>query len=528
MHPMVYWRQLIFLFCYESSITAINPQLNTFMKVSNVILYLQIAQQMYQFLHGNYKIMFELVLSLSYTIIFIIMINVLDIYKKKHSTKDVDLIKIARSKINIVNQYMRVPDFKSLTFPFKDPEENIKITQMRDKIVKKIKEEKTLEASSNKENMAISTQTSQSRFSTVKIEDPLIKNSSLENKIKKSSDEDNATDVEEDNFISHEIKGTFFRLKVNKYGKQKIMEKYDESYLMNADEIYKVIFELTKEKLDTGLYSFFHFFGLMLINVMPAYHSLNNFNNLPTFQFLLKFLMQSIQRFFFSYIFLTMLYITGVEMKKNELSSWLFNCLTSYVLARKLRLFYFKLNTLNNIKIRVTLRSMLRQKLFRKLIDGCVTISLIFLLSFTIILGHRVLNRQDSSYSLIYSMFINEYCLELICWTAILGCFVMQYTSDVNQLANNFSTAKLTLISEELNLNLSQQQMSVDTNGYTAKDYINLLKTVNGLVSASDLPFTITGISPNPLICNAIRLIAVTIVSAIFSEVFGHKMNLTK
>ena len=64
--------------------------------------------------------------------------------------------------------------------------------------------------------MAISTQTSQSRFSTVKIEDPLIKNSSLENKIKKSSDEDNATDVEEDNFISHEIKGTFFRLKVNK------------------------------------------------------------------------------------------------------------------------------------------------------------------------------------------------------------------------------------------------------------------------------------------------------------------------
>ena len=93
--------------------------------------------------------MFELVLSLSYTIIFIIMINVLDIYKKKHSTKDVDLIKIARSKINIVNQYMRVPDFKSLTFPFKDPEENIKITQMRDKIVKKIKEEKTLEASSS-------------------------------------------------------------------------------------------------------------------------------------------------------------------------------------------------------------------------------------------------------------------------------------------------------------------------------------------------------------------------------------------
>merc|ERR1719234_1007146 len=85
MHPMVYWRQLIFLFCYESSITAINPQLNTFMKVSNVILYLQIAQQMYQFLHGNYKIMFELVLSLSYTIIFIIMINVLDIYKNKHS-----------------------------------------------------------------------------------------------------------------------------------------------------------------------------------------------------------------------------------------------------------------------------------------------------------------------------------------------------------------------------------------------------------------------------------------------------------
>ena len=109
-------------------------------------------------------------------------------------------------------------------------------------------------------------------------------------------------------------------------------------------------------------------------------------------------------------------------------------------------------------------------------------------------------------------------------WTLTLGCFILQYLSDIDTITNNYKSAKTTLIAEQLNLKLSKSK-NTDSE---KKEIDALLKNVQQLISASDTPYKITGISSNAIIYNFMRIVGVSIFSGIFSELFGHKITFNK
>lgn len=110
----------------------------------------------------------------------------------------------------------------------------------------------------------------------------------------------------------------------------------------------------------------------------------------------------------------------------------------------------------------------------------------------------------------------------------ILGAFVLNYTLDIERISTNYKSASSTLLVEQINLTMSSNRRITNKDNEKPKEIIQLLKIVQSLLNVSEQPYKISGISSNPLISNLMRILVVSIISAIFSEFLGHKVTFAK
>ncbi|MEN2497774.1 MAG: Male germ-cell putative homeodomain transcription factor [Marteilia pararefringens] len=248
--------------------------------------------------------------------------------------------------------------------------------------------------------------------------------------------------------------------------------------------------------------------------------------NSPSIINIILMICESIQRAIYSSIILMFLFLTGVELKKGEMIAYLFNCMTSPYMTSKLGMFYLSLDTQDNIKLWIIVKSMLKQRSYRQLIDGCISTSITLIFVFVLVIGQKLLEFEKEKSLISFFLFDSDkITCEILCWTLIIGAFVLQYSTDLNEIYRKHQVSRSILLTETINIHTSP---SKNTNTNERKNVLDLLKNVRSLTGQMESPYRITSLSANPIICNAVRFIVIAVVSALISDLIGTKITLTK
>ncbi|XP_058860107.1 protein PHTF1-like isoform X4 [Acipenser ruthenus] len=215
---------------------------------------------------------------------------------------------------------------------------------------------------------------------------------------------------------------------------------------------------------------------------------------------------------------LSVLEITGIIMNRRFLSAKLFSHLTSARKAKKLQIPHFRLKKVKNIQIWLSLRSYLKRRGPQRSVDVIVSSIFLLALSIAFICCTQLLHGHDTFLDYIYNW-------ELLIWGAALITFLLRLATLGSETNKKYSNVSV-LLTEQINLYLKMEKKP------NKKDQLNVvnnvLKLATKLMKELDTPFRLYGLTVNPLIYNITRVVILSAVSGVISELLGFNIRLWK
>ncbi|KAG8589532.1 hypothetical protein GDO81_006429 [Engystomops pustulosus] len=215
---------------------------------------------------------------------------------------------------------------------------------------------------------------------------------------------------------------------------------------------------------------------------------------------------------------MSVLDISGIIMKQRFLIAKLFSHLTSARKALKSEIPHFRLKKVQNIKMWLSLRSYLKRRGPQRSVDVIVSSVYLVTLSIAFICCAQVLHGHTTFLNYVYNW-------ELLIWEAALLIYLLRLTSlgsDTNKKYSNVSI----LLTEEINLYLKMEKKP------NKKEQLNIvnnvLKLSSKLIKEIDTPFRLYGLAVNPLIYNISRVVILSAVSGVVSDLLGFNIRLWK
>nr|XP_050868426.1 protein phtf isoform X3 [Vespula vulgaris] len=265
-------------------------------------------------------------------------------------------------------------------------------------------------------------------------------------------------------------------------------------------------------------------------------------------------LISAFERLALSCLLFFLLAVAERTYKQRLLYAKLFSHLTSSRRARKSDLPHFRLNKVRNIKTWLSVRSYLKVSQ-RYYTVSLINVLCIFWIEGMYIYYHETLQRRGPQRSvdvIVSSVFIvtllllsfislelikdleslhSQYNVEALFWSFSLGIFILRFMTlgtKVNKKYRNLSV----LITEQkkyffqINLYLQIEQKPHKKEELMVAN--SVLKLAADLIKELESPFKISGLSANPYLYTITKVVLLSALSGVLSELLGFKLKLHK
>ncbi|PBC34747.1 Putative homeodomain transcription factor [Apis cerana cerana] len=228
-------------------------------------------------------------------------------------------------------------------------------------------------------------------------------------------------------------------------------------------------------------------------------------------------LISAFERLILSSLLFFLLAVAERTYKQRLLYAKLFSHLTSSRRARKSDLPHFRLNKVRNIKLWLSVRSYLKRRGPQRSVD--VIISAVFIVTLLLLsfVSLELIKDLESLHS--------RYNVEALFWSFSLGIFILRFMTlgtKINKKYRNLSV----LITEQINLYLQIEQKPHKKEELMVAN--NVLKLAADLIKELECPFKISGLSANPYLYTITKVVLLSALSGVLSELLGFKLKLHK
>ncbi|XP_022046881.1 putative homeodomain transcription factor 1 [Acanthochromis polyacanthus] len=230
------------------------------------------------------------------------------------------------------------------------------------------------------------------------------------------------------------------------------------------------------------------------------------------------FLITTVQRVCLTGLFFFMMCVAERTYKQRLLFAKYFSHLTSARKAKKSEVPHFRLKKVQNIKMWLSLRSFLRRRGPQRSVD--VIVSTIFLLALSI--SFSICAQLLHSHETFLESMTNW---ELMVWCSSLMLFLLRLATLGSETNCKYSNSSV-LLTEQINLYLKMEKKPNKKEELSIVN--NVLKLATKLMKELDTPFRLLGLTVNPLIYNITRVVILSAVSAVVSDLLGFNIRLWK
>lgn len=318
---------------------------------------------------------------------------------------------------------------------------------------------------------------------------------------------------------------------------------------MSVLDISSCIIERVEAMPETCDYIYFGIFFSIILSMIPAFCRLCdktidsedseiNYLDIPmllwekasfSFMAILRFafgnsqwerlllLIGFMQRLALTLIFFMLFAVAERTFKQRFLYAKLFSHLTSSRRARKSDLPHFRLNKVRNIKTWLSVRSYLKKRGPQRSVDVIVSAAFVLTLLLLAFLSVEWLKGSVHLHS--------HLNLEALTWSTFIGIFLLRFMTLGNKINRKYRSISV-LITEQINLYLQIEQKPKKKDELMVSN--SVLKLAADLLKELELPFKISGLSANPYLYTTIKVVILSALSGVLSEMLGFKLKLHK
>ncbi|KAH8391209.1 hypothetical protein KR215_008811, partial [Drosophila sulfurigaster] len=224
-----------------------------------------------------------------------------------------------------------------------------------------------------------------------------------------------------------------------------------------------------------------------------------------------------IQRLCLTLILFIIFAVAERTFKQRFLYAKLFSHLTSSRRARKSNLPHFRLNKVRNIKTWLSVRSYLKKRGPQRSVD--IIVSAAFIVTLLLLAFLSVEWLKDSVH------LHTHLTLEALIWSITIGIYLLRFMTLGQKIQHKYRSVSV-LITEQINLYLQIEQKPKKKEELMVSN--SVLKLAADLLKELETPFKISGLSANPYLFTTIKVVILSALSGVLSEVLGFKLKLHK
>ncbi|XP_022130858.2 protein PHTF2 [Pieris rapae] len=229
-------------------------------------------------------------------------------------------------------------------------------------------------------------------------------------------------------------------------------------------------------------------------------------------------ILSCVLRFTLSGLVFFLLAVAERAYKQRFLYAKLFSHLTSARRARKSELPHFRLNTVRNIKTWLSTRSYLRRRGPQRSVD--VIVSAAFVITLTLLACVSAQLLRDSV------TLERGWLLEAMVWSGCLGVYLLRLLTLGSNVNKKYRGCLSAILTEQINLHLAIEQRPESKEQLTVAN--NVLKLAADLLKELDSPYKISGICANHYLYTITKVVILSALSGVLSEMLGFKLKLHK
>uniref|UniRef100_A0A672G5Y8 Putative homeodomain transcription factor 1 n=1 Tax=Salarias fasciatus TaxID=181472 RepID=A0A672G5Y8_SALFA len=230
------------------------------------------------------------------------------------------------------------------------------------------------------------------------------------------------------------------------------------------------------------------------------------------------FLLTTVQRVCLSGLFFFMMCVAERTYKQRLLFAKYFSHITSARKAKKSEIPHFRLKKVQNIKMWLSLRSFLRRRGPQRSVDVIVSTIFLLALSISFIICAQLLHSHQTFLQSLTNW-------ELMVWASSLVLFLLRLATLGSETNCKYSNSSV-LLTEQINLYLKMEKKPNKKEELSIVN--NVLKLATKLMKELDTPFRLLGLTVNPLIYNITRVVILSAVSAVVSDLLGFNIRVSK
>ncbi|CAJ1050174.1 putative homeodomain transcription factor 1 isoform X2 [Xyrichtys novacula] len=230
------------------------------------------------------------------------------------------------------------------------------------------------------------------------------------------------------------------------------------------------------------------------------------------------FFITTVQRVCLTGLFFFMMCVAERTYKQRLLFAKYFSHLTSARKAKKSEVPHFRLKKVQNIKMWLSLRSFLRRRGPQRSVDVIVSTIFLLALSISVIICAQLLHSHQTFLESLTNW-------EMMVWASSLILFLLRLATLGSETNCKYSNNSV-LLTEQINLYLKMEKKPNKKEELNIVN--NVLKLATKLMKELDTPFRLLGLTVNPLIYNITRVVILSAVSAVVSDLFGFNIRLWK
>ncbi|XP_058486981.1 putative homeodomain transcription factor 1 [Solea solea] len=230
------------------------------------------------------------------------------------------------------------------------------------------------------------------------------------------------------------------------------------------------------------------------------------------------FFITMVQRVCLTGLFFFMMCVAERTYKQRLLFAKYFSHITSARKAKKSEIPHFRLKKVQNIKMWLSLRSFLRRRGPQRSVDVIVSSIFLLALSISFIICAQLLHSHKTFLESLTNW-------ELMVWASSLILFLLRLATLGSETNCKYSNSSV-LLTEQINLYLKMEKKPNKKEELSIVN--NVLKLATKLMKELDTPFRLLGLTVNPLIYNITKVVILSAVSAVVSDLLGFNIRLWK